>query len=252
VSSINVYLSRLILDLGCRQVLSELAQPYEMHRTLMKAFPTVNETTEPRAHFGVLFRAEVDESKRIAKVYVQSNVQPDWSFLCVMNSYLVWDRSEPPYECKDITKALQSLRVGQTVAFKLRANPTKRLARDGDPLKGKRVALLKEEDQIEWLQGKGRGDGKEAAGGFELVTDSVMSEHGESRTVPRVRARVEGNILGKKKGSEGRHLTTHFSVLFEGLLRITDPDVFLDTVRRGIGPGKAYGFGLLSLGPARS
>ncbi|HDR15457.1 MAG TPA: type I-E CRISPR-associated protein Cas6/Cse3/CasE, partial [Desulfobacteraceae bacterium] len=33
-----MYLSRLILDLNCRQVRSELAQPYEMHRTLMHAF----------------------------------------------------------------------------------------------------------------------------------------------------------------------------------------------------------------------
>lgn len=36
--SAPLYLSRLILDLNCRQVRSEIAQPYEMHRTLMHAF----------------------------------------------------------------------------------------------------------------------------------------------------------------------------------------------------------------------
>ena len=34
-----LYLSRLILNPRSRQVMSEMAHPYEMHRTLMRAFP---------------------------------------------------------------------------------------------------------------------------------------------------------------------------------------------------------------------
>ena len=44
---------------------------------------------------------------------------------------------------------------------------------------------------------------------------------------------------------------THSSVLFDGLLRVTDTDAFLRTLVRGIGPGKAFGFGLLSVAPVR-
>jgi len=38
---------------------------------------------------------------------------------------------------------------------------------------------------------------------------------------------------------------THFTVRFDGLLRITDPDAFRATLIRGIGPAKAFGCGLM-------
>ena len=37
-----MYLSRLILNPRSRQVRNELADPYEMHRTVCKAFPDAN------------------------------------------------------------------------------------------------------------------------------------------------------------------------------------------------------------------
>ena len=54
-------------------------------------------------------------------------------------------------------------------------------------------------------------------------------------------------MSGRLRG--GGHGTTHLSVLFEGLLRITDETCFLETLVRGIGSGKAFGFGLLSIAP---
>lgn len=251
MTSTSIYLSRLILDLGSRQVLSELAEPYEMHRTLMKAFPAVTGEVEARSYYGVLFRAEVDEKARIARVYVQSNVEPDWSVLCHLGSYLCWDAAVPAYDCKDITGALKSIGVGQTLAFRLRANPTKRLVREGDPLSGKRVALFKEDEQIEWLRRKGNGEGGKSPGGFDLVATVLPSSGGTGGAVPQVRVRPEGIVRGRKRAPGGGHLTTHFSVLFEGLLKVTDATAFVETVRRGVGPGKAYGFGLLSIAPAR-
>lgn len=40
-----------------------------------------------------------------------------------------------------------------------------------------------------------------------------------------------------------------FGVRFDGVLRVTDVEVLLDALRGGIGPAKAFGFGLLSLAP---
>ncbi|MBI4518088.1 MAG: type I-E CRISPR-associated protein Cas6/Cse3/CasE [Deltaproteobacteria bacterium] len=39
------------------------------------------------------------------------------------------------------------------------------------------------------------------------------------------------------------------SALYEGILEVTDPDHFRGTIISGIGPGKAFGFGLLSFAP---
>ena len=39
------------------------------------------------------------------------------------------------------------------------------------------------------------------------------------------------------------------AVRFEGTLIVNDPTVLVSAVRSGIGPGKAFGCGLLSLAP---
>ena len=41
-----------------------------------------------------------------------------------------------------------------------------------------------------------------------------------------------------------------FGVRFNGLLQVTDPEKLMQAVRNGIGPAKAFGFGLLSLARA--
>ena len=43
------------------------------------------------------------------------------------------------------------------------------------------------------------------------------------------------------------HKLRLLAVRFDGLLQVTDPDRLRETVRRGIGSGKGFGFGLLSL-----
>jgi CRISPR system Cascade subunit CasE len=39
-------------------------------------------------------------------------------------------------------------------------------------------------------------------------------------------------------------------VTFQGRLRIIDRQRFLQALAQGVGPGKAYGFGLFSIAPA--
>jgi CRISPR system Cascade subunit CasE len=39
----------------------------------------------------------------------------------------------------------------------------------------------------------------------------------------------------------------HQAVTFDGLLRVTDPEALLAALAGGIGSGKGFGFGLLSL-----
>ena len=39
------------------------------------------------------------------------------------------------------------------------------------------------------------------------------------------------------------------SARFDGILEVTDPAAFAATIAAGIGPAKAFGFGLLSVAP---
>ena len=76
-----MYLSRLILNPRNRRVQREIADPYQMHRSLMKAFPDDLDQDAER----VLFRLE-RPSRTGARhgglaLLVQSLNLPDWSWL---------------------------------------------------------------------------------------------------------------------------------------------------------------------------
>jgi len=251
--SAPLYLSRLILDLNCRQVRNEIAQPYEMHRTLMNAFDgyAVNKEGNVREKCGVLFRADVDDQGGRAVIYVQSTVEPDWSCLDKCKNYLFPEGGIPNPAHKNVSASYQGLRHGQTVAFSLRANPTKRIAKPSkgdDMLKGKRVALLREEEQVDWLVRKGDEREKGCPGGFEILVKNIQEQNGEIRQIVHVNTTQEGKQTGYKKDKKDErrgHRMTHFAVCFDGLLRVTDPDAFRETLTRGIGPAKAFGCGLM-------
>jgi CRISPR system Cascade subunit CasE len=160
---------------------------------------------------------------------VQSQNQPDWSALTQKDILLPSD----PFTDLDnpAVKTINlQLQTGQHLRFRLRANPTKRLFKD-DPArklkKGQRVGLFKEEDQINWLRLKGQN-----GGGFTLLGANIINE---------------GFSTGRTKDT---HRFKHLAVRFDGLLQITDPKLFSDTLNNGIGRGKGLGFGLLSIAPA--
>jgi len=53
---------------------------------------------------------------------------------------------------------------------------------------------------------------------------------------------------GSKMGDDGKpKALSHKAIVFDGVLKVTDLAAFQDALRQGIGSGKAYGFGLLSI-----
>jgi len=209
-----MYLSQLILDPRSRRTQAELTHPYEMHRTLMQAFP--DELHEDER---VLFRVDIDRRSGVPVVLVQSRGEPDWSFLHDCDNYLrdAGGKDNPAYKAVHL-----NLREGQVLAFRLRANPTAKR-------NGKRLGLFDEQDQLTWLQRKGE------AGGFGVVSSTVRPEGFEE----------------SDKHVGGQEMTiSHYAVRFDGHLQVTNPDLFIRTIAAGIGPAKAFGFGLLSVAPA--
>jgi len=149
-----------------------------------------------------------------AMVLVQSEDEPDW------------DSATLPQTAAFETKAFDvELPQGARLRFRLRANPTARRKIDG-AAEGKRVGLTTEEDQRAWLIRKGE------QGGFRPDGVIVIDE---------------GQVKAAKPN--GRTLTFR-SVRFEGALEVTEPDRFREALQAGIGSGKAFGFGLLSVARA--
>jgi len=218
-----MYLSRLILNPRNRRVQRELAEPYQMHRSIMRAFKDDLQPGEER----VLWR--VDEHPRLGLILlVQSWSAPDWSWLAEdgARGYLL-----PMAEPNPAVKSFElHLTAGQTLIFRLRANPTRRLGKSAEYNQGKRVGIYDEEEQIAWLTRKGEQHG------FRVL---------------EARVGHDGKIVNREAiARDGQtHKLEFFGVQFEGVLQVTDPDKLTAAVQAGIGSAKGFGFGLLSLAP---
>jgi CRISPR system Cascade subunit CasE len=145
---------------------------------------------------------------------------------------------------KDLDAQLAAIREGQILRFRLRANPTKKVdtktGTDGKRRNGRRFALTSEADRLAWLSRKGEQHG------FELGT---VSQSGKLLDLLDV---SEGKSVGYRQGApEGHGRVTFGSCVFEGTLRVTRSEDFKRAIGAGIGSGKAFGFGLLSVAPAR-
>lgn len=226
-----MYLSRLDLNPRNRFVRKDMADCASMHITVMKAFPQSYEGPA-RERWQVLYRADIARSTGRVTLLVQSGIQPRWEHL--PSGYAPTPTGDQPVKCLD--DAYNSLERGLRLVFRLRANPTKRLPSPAESrIPGKRVELRTQEERVAWLERKAD------AGGFSLV---------QTRAAPHV-ANVR---IGPGDQHVGRRADADLAfgaVLFDGELEIVDETIFRQTLSKGIGPGKAYGFGLLSIAPTQ-
>lgn len=220
-------LSRLILNPLDREVRRMTADVEELHRGVLRGFEAV-EQADARAHHGVLHRLETDERTGALVLLVQSRSVPDWDrwpreWLAKMSEAVA---------TRSIDEELARLEPGTKCGFLLVANATRRVMTksgpDGARNNGKRVPVRGQEGAEDWLLRKA----KEC--GFELVREG-------DRILVDVRPELQRE--GRRRG--GR--LTFDGVRYEGFLRVVDADVLRESVVAGIGPAKAYGFGLLSV-----
>ena len=211
----QTYLSRLVLNPENADVRRDLASPYELHRTLMRTFP---EGTGNR----LLFRIEPERVGRGVAVLVQSHPEPPcWAFLNQRGDYA--------YRVEGPKKVEPSLSERQRLRFRLVANPTRKV-------KNRRVPLIHDGPNPkdhptyhDWLRRKA------AQHGFEVL----RVEDAPFRTA----------LPNRHKNDYAKKDLPLFGVRFDGALQVTDVEALLEAVRGGIGPAKAFGFGLLSLAP---
>lgn len=136
-----MYLSQLMFNPRSRLARRDLADRYELHRTLLAAFPTHLPEDER-----VLYRVEDMRPAPVVPVLVQSNTLPEWETAERMDEagYLT---QEP--RVRPINPAIET---DQVMHFRLQANPT--VKRDG-----KRHALYADDDLLAWLERKANQHG---------------------------------------------------------------------------------------------
>ncbi len=233
-----MYLSKLMINVYSREFRRDHADIRQMHRTVMSGYPDLPKEAPARQSQAVLWR--LDGVHRGFVQYVQSSSEPDWGRLPA-------DYLTEPAQVRSLQPLLDAVAPGRRFAFRLLGNPTRSVVRPADrkkPLpeggqrpRGMRIARHKPEEQIEWLVRKG------AQHGFVVPT----AHNGQ----PDVSPSPCLTLTGQPRPGDTDPITIE-PVRFEGHLIVVDADAFRAAVRQGIGHGKAYGCGLVSLAPPRT
>jgi CRISPR system Cascade subunit CasE len=222
-----MFLHRIHLDPRCREARRDLSDPYQLHATLCRAFsPPDRKCPEGE----ILWRLEPEtDSNDNPRILIQSRAIPAWGGIGVKGWLATTD---PPIDLEHRLN-LASLKAGQRFRFRLRANPC--VTRNG-----KRLGLLKTEEQEQWLVRKGERHG------FALpyLTGFDLSDSQPKRI--DVRISQEQMLRGKQHTGNGVRV---FSVLYDGVLTVIDAEKFGIALQSGIGHGKVLGLGLLSVVP---
>ncbi len=256
-----MYLSSLLINTGNdpdrpRPARVWLRNLYRVHQRLSMAFPSGDsKTADPfflqpfdPASFtqalnngeqrspgrGLLFRVDHSSNGR-SVILVQSAIIPDWAYAFQNTEFLAAPSQVRPFN--------PQFEPGAHLRFRLLANPTKKIGtvqksartnpNPAEPLTKKQLnghRRFVPNDQLDaWLESRAE------TSGFRILHKEPV---------------VPGYILAlKNKDSEKGAGTRFRSALYSGVLSVEDPTAFRQTLIQGIGPAKAFGFGLLSVAP---
>lgn len=218
----TLWLTRIVPSPSSREAHRDLGgndQGIRLHQRMLQMFPDGIEGPA-RAAFGVLFRAE--ETPRGLQILLQSHEAPDPSRL--PDAY-------GNVETRSLDGMLSNLRKGAIVNYRCVASPVRKpgaAAREAYKLPP--VVALSGNAAIEWWERQS------TAAGLEPL-------------------HINAHPLATVRGSRGhkdpaaKQRVQHSRTQFDGTARVLDADLLREKLAAGIGRGKAYGCGLLTLAP---
>lgn len=208
-----MYLSRVEINPYRRETARALSSPQIMHAAVMASFPSFSDSPGR-----VMWR--VDRLGSATYIIVQSDIKPDFSHILDQFGRPAADAG---WETVDYDSFLSKLENGQIWRFRLKANPTHSLP-SNEGHRGKVVAHVTEAHQMSWLLSKAEKLG------FSILDDNIIIRHRGTSTFDHNGGKI-----------------TLVTATFEGILKIEDIELFRSCMVDGIGRGKAYGCGLLTL-----
>lgn len=209
-----MYLSRLRLDISKRGTMKALASPNLFHGAIESAFTGDRQRN--------LWR--VDRLRGDYYILLLSKTPPE---LTSFSQQFGFQDEQPPWLTKDYSGLLERITQGGKWNFRLVANPTISCSAKHSEARGAVRAHITPEYQKKWLSARAEKHG------FSLNEDEFLI--------------TQSKWLMFFKGSPERNRVTLLSVTYEGLLTVTDAEAFRHTLTEGVGRGKAYGMGLLTI-----
>lgn len=205
-----MYLTQMQLDLKKRRTMEALAIPGKFHGAVEAAF------SGPRQRN--LWR--IDSRNGQKYLLILSEEKPD-----LTKAAAQFAPAGETWRTKDYELLLERIRPGSRWQFRLCANPTYS-APVGTDQRGRVCAHSTTKNQMEWLIRQSEKHG------FVLNPDEF--------TVTQVK-------WHRFKKGNTNHYVTFLAVTYDGILEVEDPVLFRELLCRGIGHGKAYGAGLMTV-----
>ncbi len=225
-----MFLTRMRLNPTRATTKRMVVSPQVTHALVLGSVPPAPLSTPGRS----LWR--LDHEGPQIELLLASPVRPDLTGIVEQAGW----PSAAGWETRDYEPFLARLESGQIWRFRLRANPV-RVISQGEGVRGRVSPHRTVSHQLSWL--------------FERAERlGVVFPHGAFET-PAVIVRGRGVSTFRRESGDGVRkrfdrvaLTT---ATFEGILRVNEPDLLRTALRSGVGRGKGYGCGLLTLAPPR-
>ena len=202
-----MYLSKIEMSLSESSVRTTLRDAQKMHRLVAGLYRLSRQEAE------LVYRVQV-QGQRVA-LYMYAGLPIDRSRI-LPGMLLVGER--------ELSDWLSAMQEGQVWGFDLLTMPFKKVP-DGENRNSRRRVLRTQEERLAWLNRKAEQNG------FAML--EVQESVGEK----------ESAVHPAERG--GRLYLDFYR--YSGTLQITNEELFKLALRRGIGPGKAYGLGMLLL-----
>ncbi|AQS65598.1 type I-E CRISPR-associated protein Cas6/Cse3/CasE [Streptomyces pactum] len=211
----TVHLARITLNPRSRDFHNDLRDHTALHRRISALFPD-QAGTSPRTAHNVLYRLEREPTG--AKLLIQS------TGITINRNALPASYTTADIDYRELNPLLDWATPGRIIRYRIDANPLKTEFVPGR--RGRRVPLTGEA-ALTWWERKAAHAGLTPQLILDTPQPPVLATRGDKK-----RARL--NVTR-----------------FDGIATITDTHALRQAITTGIGQGRAYGLGLLSIAPHR-
>lgn len=224
-----MYISRIALNPERLEAKKLLASPACMHSAVEHAFPPSSPRNDSDGR--ILWRVDMLKEFHQVWLYVVSPDKPDFSHVVEQAGWPL----HPEWETRDYRPLLDRIAVGQHWAFRLRANPVRKVRKDkgrreNPAVVGKIMGEVTADQQLKWLSDRAERYGFSIDGDGDNLQCQVKNRR-------------------KERFRHGDGTVTLSTAQFDGTLTVTDADLFRTALTHGIGRAKGFGCGLLTVAP---
>lgn len=246
-----MFLTRIYLNPHRRGARQLMRSRQVLHAAVMNCFPpgALEGAGMPR----VLWRLDRPPSPRSGTarrgspscaLFISSPVPPDPSHIVEEAGYA----TDGGVVIRETDAFLEQLDAGQRWGFRLCVNPTFRDSRQVNGRgQAKVLAHVTQDQQTQWVLDRAARLGFKVVTSAEYGGDLSVLEDQNGQRVDGSNLLINGVERGIAEFKRGSSRVTLALATFEGVLEVTDPELLRHGLVHGIGRGKAYGCGLMTL-----